>query len=188
MATIADEISIIMTWSEVEVFSWIGVQRNIMGLRDNYKPGGGIGFEDTWTKNIEGAGAEAAVAKWRNVYWSGTVGDTKADDVMAYQVRCNGSRRLDDMCLRPEDKKHKDKVFISVLAGFTPLPRFYRFTICGWILGRDGMQNEVPGENRPRWREGSPGRPFLWWVPRKALHPPSTLPEPRKPGIRRPLI
>jgi hypothetical protein len=102
------------------------------------------------------------VAKYLGVFWEAKIGDPDADDVGPLQVRTNTSRRLDDMILRPGDKRAR--IYISVLS-FTP-----EFILCGWIWGNDGMRQE--------WlRNGSPDRPPCFFVPRSALKPLETIPK-----------
>jgi hypothetical protein len=65
--------------------------------------------------------------------------------------------------LRPKDEPRADRVFISVLS-FMPW-----FDVVGWIVGREGMKEQW-------FREGTPGFPKCWYVPRAALHPMDKLP------------
>lgn len=153
-----------LTTTELMVAGYIGTARNVQSSvvvgRD---PGVGLRQDDNWTKNIEGAAGEMAVAKLLGIYWMPRIGDIQADDVGPYQVRTNASRRLDDMALH--DKDRDDRAFISVLS-FVP-----DFHILGWIMAKDGKQAS--------WsRVGTPGRPPCYFVPRSALHPMSDLPPP----------
>jgi hypothetical protein len=156
-----DDIHVRLSWPQILVGAHVGCMRNVQSLRNKATPRAGVGLDDTWTINIEGACGEMAVAKHLGVFWAAEVGDLHADDVSVYQVRTNTSRRLDDMILRDHDKNHK--VYISVLS-FVP-----KFVICGWITGEDGKRED--------WkRVGTPGRPPCYFVPRGALHSLATLP------------
>lgn len=156
-----EDIRVRLSWTEILLAADVGIMRNVQSLRGRWTPSAEQGFENSWTPNIEGAAGEMAVAKYLAVYWGGIVGDPKADDVGEYQVRTNASRRLDDMILRPGDRK--DRIWISVLS-FLP-----EFVICGWIAGRDGMNSKY-------LRQGTPGRPDCYFVPRSALQPMRLLP------------
>jgi hypothetical protein len=151
-----DDIRVRLTWTEILVAAQVGCMRNVQSLRSEWTPAAGVGLENTWTLNIEGACGEMALAKHQGIYWTATIGDNRADDVGPYQVRTNTSRRLDDMILRDRDRA--DRNYVSVLS-FLPV-----FVICGWISGKEGKQE--------CWkRDGSAGRPPCYFVPRGALHP-----------------
>src|SRR5262245_51186961 len=107
-------IRIRLTWPEVSLAAHVGCMRNIMCLRQGRTPSAGQGLDDLWSANIEGAGAELAVAKHLGLFWAGNVGDYDAPDVGPYQVRCNKTRRTETMTLRPADKDHD--IYISVLS------------------------------------------------------------------------
>lgn len=156
------EPKITLSWAEVLVAAHVGVMRHVQSLRAKRRPTAGCGDEDSWTKHIEGAAGEMAVAKYLNVYWNPSINTFKAPDVGGYQVRTNTSRRLDDLILRPGDYK-EDDIYISVLS-FVP-----QFILCGWIKGIDGK--------RDQWlRDGSPGRPQAFFVPRSSLNALEALP------------
>ena len=152
-------IRIKLTKTELMVAAYIGSARNVQSLHNGAEPGAGIGTDDTWTPNIEGAAGEMAVAKALDIYWVPLIGKYGAPDVGKFEVRTNGSRDRTDMNLRPRDfeKGGANKIWISVLS-FNPW-----FEIVGWIRGADGRQ--------PQWfHNGTPGRPPSWWVPATALH------------------
>ena len=154
-------ISIRLSWPEVMIGASVGTMRKVHAMKAGLGSADGHNQGD-WNSEIDGACGELAVAKWLGLYWSGTVGETKAPDVGPYEVRTNGSRKYTDTILRPR-KVHGDRVYIAVL-GFLPV-----FEIIGWIYARDGMQ--------PQWfRNGSPDRPKAWFVPQTALLPLDMLP------------
>jgi hypothetical protein len=151
--------------TEMMIGGYVGTGRQVQALNRRMQGRADCDELDSWTKHVEGAQGEMATAKVLNIYWQPIIGDPEADDVGPYQVRTNGSRRLDDMVLRPWKDK-PDRVYISVLC-FAP-----RFVVLGWILGADGMQQQW-------YRDGSPGRPKAFWVPRNALHDLDELPLPQ---------
>jgi hypothetical protein len=144
---------IILTATELMVASYVGSARNVQSMMRGWQRASGIQTE-TWSSNIEGAAGEMAVAKLLNIYWQPVVGKLDADDVGPYQVRTNMSRKLDDLCLRPRDRE--DRFYISVLS-FAP-----EFHVLGFIKGADGK--------REQWlRDGTPGHPQCYYVPRAEL-------------------
>jgi hypothetical protein len=160
-AELSDEVRVRLSWAEVLQAASVGAMRKVQCLKEHWTPGAGRNnHDDDWTPNIEGAAGEMAVAKHLGIYWSGSLGNYKADDVGSYQVRTNTSRQWTDMSIRTKDRD--DRIYISVLS-FLP-----EFVICGWLAGNDCKRQEW-------WRDGTPGRP-CFWVPRGALQPISALP------------
>ena len=150
-----------LSQTELMVAAYVGSGRNVQCLTRGYTPGAGVGPENSWTLNIEGAAGEMATAKALGIYYEPIIGNLQADDVGPYQVRANCSRKYDDTCLRQRDKPNR--VYISVLS-FCP-----DFELIGWIRGVDGKLDEY-------LRPGEPDRPPCFYVPRKALLPMSELP------------
>ncbi len=101
--------------------------------------------------HIMGAVAEAAVARYMDVFWG--PGKLRAPDVSQYQVR-SSSHRPPFLCLHPEDKD--DDRFILVLV------RAQTATLLGWAYGKDGKQKDYWGD---KWRNGRPA----FWVPHTKL-------------------
>ena len=156
-----NEHRVLLTATEMMVASYVGSARNVQSLKETWEPHAKAPAANGFTFNIEGAAGEMAVAKLLRVYWQPIVGNAKADDVGPYQVRTNISRTYDDLCLRPKDRE--DRCYISVLS-FAPV-----FIILGFIRGADGKQQ--------KWlRDGTPGRPQCFYVPRSALLDLSELP------------
>jgi hypothetical protein len=156
--------SVWLTQTEMMIAGYVGSGRNTQCLFRKYKPGHGSDNVNDWTKNIEGAGGEMAVAKFLGIYWLPVIGNLKADDAGPYQVRTNCSRRLTDTALHEEDRD--DRYYIGVLC-FAP-----RFDIIGFIKGGDGKKKEW-------WRDGLPGRP-AFFVPSRVLRPMEELPTPEE--------
>jgi hypothetical protein len=163
-----------LTPFEIYFAGLIGAARNDQATRNAWKETSGQADGDKFHHNIEGACAEIAVCKWRKIYWDPNVGDIKAPDAGPYQVRCNGSRRRDDMNLRPHPSKDvlkKNYIWISVCS-FSP-----KYRIDGWIWGDTAM----PEQTTCTWfREGAVGRGKSWWVPREMLHALEKLPSPEE--------
>jgi hypothetical protein len=156
------EHRVVLTATEMMVASYVGSARNVQSLIRGWQRTSGI-KTDTWSSNVEGAAGEIAVAKLLGIYWQPIVGDLAADDVGPYQVRTNMSRKHDDLCLRPKDRD--DRFYISVLS-FAP-----EFLVLGFIAGADGKQ--------AKWlRDGTPGFPQCFYVPRAALLDLDALPPP----------
>lgn len=156
-------IVIRLRWSEIILAGQVGVMRNVYAMKNKLTAGAPGQPSDGWSADIEGAAGELAVAKWRGTYWNGTIGETDRPDVGPYEVRTNTSRRLDDMIVRAKDSE--DKIYISVLSF---LPDFH---LIGWQHGKNCKLPEY-------LRDGSPGRPPCYFVPRSALHEMEELPEP----------
>jgi hypothetical protein len=159
------DIEVILTWAEVLTAAHVGCMRNVQSLKlgrsdtdVRVNQDGDIDF--AWGSNIEGAAGEMATAKHLNLFWSGAVGNIRANDVGGYQVKTNTSRRWDDLILRRRNSP--DKIYISVLS-FLP-----RFVLTGWISGTEAMKEEY-------YREGTPGMPG-YFFPRKLLRDMNTLP------------
>ncbi len=129
------------------------VQNIKKGRRDKY----GAETQSVWHTHINGALGEVAVAKYLGRYWDGmgALGDLHAADVGGgVQVRWTGKPN-GDLILHPSDAD--DKPFVLV-TGDAP-----RFTLHGWILGRDGKLETY-------WRDPAGGR-AAFFVPQNKLVP-----------------
>jgi hypothetical protein len=133
-----------LTWPELLLAANVGVYRTVQNLRLGRKDRFGADPENRWTLSIEGAAGEMAVAKAMDLFWSGAIGDLKADDVGALQVRTR-SRHEYELPLHPTDLD--DRIFILV-TGRAP-----QFWVRGWIFADDGKRSEwwadPSGKNRP---------------------------------------
>lgn len=113
--------------------------------------------------DVDGAIGEKAVAKFLNRYWSATcVKDLKSiggDVGKGVEVKTSG--HLNAHLMVPKDAAD-DAAYVLVIAD-PP-----RYTLRGWILGRNGKRAE--------WgRHDGPGVPFTYWVPQEALNAMETL-------------
>lgn len=134
--------------------------RYVQNLRNGRKDKHGCSLEVGWQTHCEGACGELVLAKHLGVYWSGSIGAMKADDVARFQVRTR-SRHSYELNLFRDDPP--DRAFVLV-TGTAP-----RFRIRGWIYARDGQSDSYwsdPAKN---------GRP-AFFVPHEALRPMVELP------------
>jgi hypothetical protein len=138
--------AVTLTWRELAIAAGVGVQRRIrsmaQGLTDSY---GYNGEEDVWTREINGAAAEMAVAKALGIYWDAGVNTFKLPDVGDLQVR--HTVRVDGcLILRSHDSDSDSYVLV---VGKPP-----ELTIVGGIQGCDGKSDEWirdPGSVRPAY-------------------------------------
>lgn len=107
--------------------------------------------------HIQGALAEAAVAKFLDKFWG--PGKLRATDVGQYQVRSTPNKPP-YLCLHPNDSN--DAVFILVLV------RGVRAALMGWTTGREGKKQEYWGD---KWKTNRPA----YWVPHIDLKPMESL-------------
>lgn len=147
-------IDVRLTQFEMELAAIVGCRRQIENLYKNRPDAYGADVEKGWQSHVEGAAGEMAVAKLANKFWSGSMGDLKADDVGRAQVRTR-SRHDYELILHPRDAD--DRAFILV-TGLAPT-----FTIRGWIFAREGKRQEY-------WRDPAGGR-AAFFVPQSALRP-----------------
>lgn len=158
----------IVSLNKFELFnaSMVGCRRRLESLYMGGQHQHGLEMEEskTWNMNVEGAAAEAAVAKATGLYWDGSVNTFKrGGDVMGMEVRSSDLTGA-SLIVRPDDSPNG--VFILVI-GEAP-----RFDVIGWISGKDAMQE--------KWftNKGNP-RPKAYFVPQDALNPIEELKEAR---------
>jgi hypothetical protein len=148
------EIQVSLTSFELEIAALIGSRRQIQNLYALRTDAHGAEPDRGWQYHLEGAAGEMAVAKWRDRYWNGNLGNLKADDVGTVQVR---TRSRHDYCLLLHKTDHDDKPYISV-SGLAP-----HFVLRGWIWGREGKLEKY-------WSDPKGGRP-AYFVPQSVLRP-----------------
>ena len=145
---------IVLTGYEMFMAAMVGVRRQIEAIQDGRTPNAGYKGSG-WEIHVEGAAAELAFARFRNLYWSGSVNTFRqGGDVGPVQVRCRSQSHF-DLIVRDGDRD--EDVFVLV-TGAIP-----RFEIVGWIRGGDAKQ--------PQWRQEHGGRPSAFFVPQSALQP-----------------
>ena len=149
-----------LTPHEMYLAASVGMMRQVTNIRDGRQHKYGADPKEGWTVNIEGACGEAAVAKALGIYWNGALGNFKAKDVGAHQVRMTrhpGGHLL----LHKEDA---DEDLFLLVTGFTG-----DYVIRGWIQCFEGKKEEY-------WKSefGRPDR-SCYWVPQEALNPMDTM-------------
>ena len=145
---------IVLTESEMLTAALIGARRQLGALLAGRVPGAGFTGLG-WDVHVEGAAGELAFARFRNLYWSGSVGTyRRGGDVGPIQVRTR-SRADYDLIVRNTDRS--EDIFVLVI-GTIP-----RFEIIGWIRGGDAKQ--------PQYLKRHGDRPAAYFVPRSALRP-----------------
>jgi hypothetical protein len=149
-----------LTWSEVMLAGEAGLMRQVDNLKNGRRQTFAIPDpEEEWRRDIEGACAEMAFAKFGDRFWSGAIGNFKVADVGPFEVRSTG---YENGCLPINKKNNPDRLFILAV-GRAPV-----FRLAGWIKGSDAQRVEW-------WRE-PPAVPFAaWFVPQANLHPMDSL-------------
>lgn len=147
-----------LNWSEVILAGNVGLMRRISALKKTRDEPYGKPDLEPWGLDVDGAAAEMAVAKFADVFWSGSIGRLDID-AGPYQVR---QTTLDYGCLILHDKDADSKPFVLV-TGAAPV-----MNLRGWIWARDG-------KNSLYW-EPEKGRTPCYFVPQHALRPMDTLP------------
>ena len=143
-----------LTESEMLTAALIGCRRQIGALLENRTPSAAFRGA-SWEIHIQGAAGELAFARFRNLFWSGSIGTyRRGGDVGDIQIRTRSQPHY-DLIVRDGDRD--DDVFVLVV-GIIP-----RFRIIGWIYGRDAKQ--------PQYRKEYGGRPSAFFVPQSALRP-----------------
>jgi len=134
-----------LSWFETEWAGLVGMNRRIESLRDHRQAGHGLrDDDDPWTKDIEGAAGELAVAKAIDRFYSGSINTFReGGDVGRLQVR-TARNESDRLIIRPADRD--DDLFVFVI-GRIPV-----FEVVGWIYGREGKRSRYlfnRDHNRP---------------------------------------
>jgi hypothetical protein len=113
----------------------------------------GLKDGDFWEKDIEGAAAELAYCKFRNLFWSGSIGSFKSADC-GQNVQIRWTKYLNGkLIVRSDDA---DDHYFVLVRGTAPA-----FEIAGWILGADAKAKQY--EQAPNGREAA------YFVPETAL-------------------
>ena len=143
-----------LTWPEVVLATNAGTMRRISALKSGRVDLQPDACPPSWDRDINGALAELAVAKWAGVFWSGTIGRIDLPDVGRLEVRSK-VKDGDRLVIRPDDKD--ESIYVSVLV---QAPMCW---LCGWLRAREAR--------RPEWLL-TQGRHF---VRDQFLHPMSEL-------------
>lgn len=143
-----------LTWYELLQAAITGAMRRIESLKSNVSDKFGYpNEEDNWSREIEGAAAEMAYAKFRNKYWSASINTyQKAADVGRVQVR-SSAHENGSLIVRPHDK---DEDIYVLLIGKAPT-----FRVVGWQRGIEAKKSE--------WQRSPNGVHPAFFVPQSAL-------------------
>lgn len=148
-------IKVQLTNSEIMEAAFVGVLRVVKVLQEGRKETYGSELSGAWTRHIEGALGEKAVAKHYNIYWHGVNLIWGTDVGQKTEVRAtkyaNGHLILHD-----EDDDDKNFWLVTGIMG--------KYEIRGWIRAGDG-------KNKRWWPGKNPERP-AYYVPQSELHAP----------------
>lgn len=147
--------------AEATAAAYAGVDRRIASMRAGLTDRFAALGRDAWGADIEGAAAEAFVAKLLGMPQELAINAFHAPDIGGIQVRQTGHPQ-GQLVVRERD--NPDHAFVLVVGS---LPSY---RAAGWAWGRDVMQE--------RWAAdfGQPGLPRSWGMPQGALEPMDTLP------------
>lgn len=147
-------MDITLTPSEMILASHVGFLRQVKSVREDRPDRYGCPPDEGWQRAIEGACAEAAVAKALNRWWSGTIGLLREADV-GKVVQVRSTFREDGALILHEDDKDDSPYVLTV--GLAP-----DYRLVGWLLGREGKLPQY-------WRTDV--RHPAYFVPQSVLHP-----------------
>jgi hypothetical protein len=152
---------ITLSWAELMIAGQIGTMRLVasrkQGFPDSSNPNTAVKLD--WKTDFEGAAAEMAYAKYRNVYYDPTVNTFKAPDVAGDQVRST-TYKMGRLIVRGKDV-NEERYILVVCSAPT-------YRMAGWIWTSEAKKSEW---FRPEDETG----PSAWWVPQDALRPMETL-------------
>lgn len=167
----SDPASIRLTWEEFTEAAICGVERRVerarVGRRDLFDPPG----IDPWRREIMGAAAERAVARYLNVYWRGfwrgderarLRGDVGADG-SSIEVRYLG---MPSSVMRVRPNEPEEFRYVAVRSE-KPSRDGLTFTLVGWCFGSEAKRQPLSG--------GKYGNEQSHAVPDRLLHPIATL-------------
>lgn len=147
-------IRVTLTFAEVFDGAVRGIRRYIQNIHEGMPDNYGADPEQGWAYHINGCLGEMVVAKWRDKFYTGNIGNRKADDVSTYQVR-TGSKHHYKLLIYKKDANEKQFILV------TGLPPHY--DIVGWAWGHEGKKEEYwtdpTGDDRPNY-----------FVPQEVLH------------------
>ena len=147
-------MKIILNTNEMRIAAYTAVERCIQSIGLGLKDAHGYKGEDSWDININGSGAEMAVAKFLNKYWGAPVGNFKGADI-GENIQVRSSINLTaKMVIRKNDNLNDYYVF--------SIGKIPNYEIIGFIKGVDARREEWYTDN-------GNGRPPAWFVPQSAL-------------------
>lgn len=146
-----------LSWFEVHLASEIGCRRHLAALQAGLPDRHGADRDDDgWTKHVEGAAGEMAVAKALNLYYDGSVNTFRDGADVGHQIQVRTrSKAHYELLVREGDADLAPYVLVT---GRSPA-----FRIVGWMYGADAKQDA--------WRKAHGGRDAAYFVPQAALYP-----------------
>jgi len=148
--------------SEVIMAGVVGVKRRTRGIQQNRsephgKPRTANGDSDLWGIDIEGSGAEYAVARTLNRFWRTGIKQRLADALtdVGYdiQVRSTTNPRATHLLVYETDRESDYFFFVR--------GRMPKLEIVGWIHGSDAKVERF-------WQE-TPRGTMAFWIPESEL-------------------
>jgi len=150
-------VNIVLSCREAELAVWEGGRRR---LRRIYGKASGDLFQraQPFDRDVEGVGAELAVARYLNLYWTPSEGaqPPTLGDVGEFEVRWTAH---EDGHLTVRSNTPDARKCVLVVG------RIPEFRICGWMLAGDAKQGRYRREF-----ENARGRLAGFWVPQGDLH------------------
>ena len=145
-------IKVTLTTMEMRLAIHVGAERKIESALSNRQNHHGM-MDKSWDYDIEGAGAEEALAKHLRMYWGGGVNTFKDADIgESIQVRWTNKENGRLIIRQNDDDDH----WFFLITGTMPT-----YNIIGHIQGQMGKQSE--------WLRDYNQRPEAWFVPQEAL-------------------
>ena len=138
---------------EIRVASQVGIQRQLEDIYKNKKSYSGENKEGAWTRHIEGALSECALAKAMNVYWNKRTFPLPDVDNVDCRSTPYHTGHLQIKADDPNDRK------FYLLVGING-----KYRIAGWIWGKNGKQQHY-------WGVKGEGREPCYWIPQSDLIP-----------------
>jgi hypothetical protein len=137
-------VSITLSDSQIRQAAHIGVERQMVGLKNKPKFGQNATLTG-WQNHITGALGEYAVSLWQNVFYDGRFMQFQAKDSGILQVRSTEYWK-GGLCVHPED--NDDDIFVGVRVNNLPTCR-----LIGWAWAIDckdqNFWKDPTGKNRP---------------------------------------
>lgn len=140
---------VFLTGTELMVAALVGEMRRVTSIKEGYNKHKHAEKSD-WATDIDGASAELAFAKKRNIYWNASNRTFKDPDVGTWQVRST-THTDGHLIIRPNDVYLAERFALVI----TDAP-VYR--IVGFITAGEARADKY-------WRGDA------WWVPQADLHP-----------------
>ena len=154
-----------LSWQEFEIVTGVAVRQCFSSWKKGSKDAHGFKSHTLFDHTVISLGAEAAVAKLLNKYWSGSYDQYKNTPDVGKNIEVRHTySKPPKLILRPNsDEKMSDRHFVlttsNVKSGEKPC-----YFIHGYILGKDGMQEKYLTDF------GKPERPKCWAIPIEDLN------------------